>query len=231
MREKITFRDRDFNLYYITISDINRISIVADFADYCGQLYNMIKPRTETQAKFIELWKKWRFESPNQQFIDEITPVIAKIREEETELTKSFETVFDMSGDFEPNRQHILKVCDFLDCDEGTAAHFIVIGMSLERTVGELAKTFKRESDNIYTAEGWRFYVGLKEELEEKAVESLINDSDCWKCAVQNGTTTLGLTKWAENVVRNDGFEHVLDRASRFEQCFINGYAYYLCTE
>ncbi len=96
---------------------------------------------------------------------------------------------------------------------DGLDKEIIALGKFLEMTPNEAKESIEKSNygDINYTAEGIDYYVGSEDEIEKKCKEYLIDDDDMWKQAVESGNTTDGLEDWAEDVIRMDGYGHILN--------------------
>jgi len=84
-----------------------------------------------------------------------------------------------------------------------------VIGKNKDGEIVVLDYIFEH-TDGLKGATGSTFRAVSKEEREERVNdESYLEES--WKCAVQNGSTELGLSEWCELVRDTDGDEAFFD--------------------
>lgn len=144
------------------------------------------------------------------------------ILQEEKALTQELntdietDTVIDMGAqDFKATPELIDTICEMRDCDTDEAMHFIALGMTLGYTFGDLNDTFTSvdSTKQLYAANGIEYYIGTQDELTDIA-DDMLHDGDyteIWKETVWAGKTEYGLEDWLQFILRNDGFESILN--------------------
>lgn len=158
----------------------------------------------------------WLYEPIPEDIVDIVNRVFDKIEEEEASLTESLTPVFDMGAeDFKATPSVINQVMELRDCGEIEAKRFIALGMCLGCTYGDLDDTFEEvdDSENLYRADGYDYYIGTDEELYVVA-ECRMDDGDydeLWREAVRAGETELGLRDWCKYVLDMDGWCNILN--------------------
>lgn len=159
---------------------------------------------------------EWLFDPIPEDIEDTIDALIEKIEEEEDELTEQLEAVFDMGADgFDATDEVVEQVMDLRDCDEEEAIAFLVVGMHLGVTFGDLNCAFDYTSSSYQaSAMGCDYYVGDEDDLEKYASDMVHNDSEYemfWREAVAAERTTDGLEDWLDSIISIDGWCSVLN--------------------
>lgn len=182
-----------------------------------GQIYDNIKPRTESQSLLKEYWTRYhcactKHESLPDNFKALFNALCDKIEADEKEYTDKLPQVFNMGDDkFEPTEETVLQVMELRYCDEDEARRFIALGMFLGCTFGDLDESFEADANwpNQYSAFGAEYLVGTDEELNDAARHYLFDEGgydDLWREAVRSECTELGLKDWLNEVIDNDGW-------------------------
>lgn len=232
---KIIFRDKDLTRWEVEITvkpaKMTRqengkwihydgpieASFCGDGGRSLGQIYDHIKPRTESQSLLKEYWTRYHCVCTNRQplpdnFIVLFDELCNQIEADERAYTSQLPQVFDMgSEEFEPTEETVEQVIELRDCDEDEARRFIALGVFLGCTFGDLNETFEADANwpNQYSAFGAEYLVGTDDELTDAARNYLFDEGgydDLWREAVRSGCTELGLKDWLNDVIDNDGW-------------------------
>ncbi len=187
-----------------------------------GQIYDHIKPRTESQYLLKKYWRRYHCVCQDRQplpdnFRDIFNKLCDRIEAEEAEYTAQRPQVFNMGDeDFEPTEDTVQQVMELRQCDEDEARRFIALGMFLSCTFGDLDETFDVDSDwpNQYSAFGIEYLIGTDDELTDAARNYLFDEGgydDLWREAVQAQKTELGLKDWLNEVLDYDGWCSIMN--------------------
>lgn len=114
--------------------------------------------------------------------------------------------------DAEKDRLNIGIIMEDMDVDEDEATKVLALVKAKGVWLSDIKPLWGEEdpSNQLYSWNGKKFYIGMPEELAEIAKDVLKESSYLWREAVAFETTTLGLDDWCESVVDVDGFEFVL---------------------
>lgn len=157
----------------------------------------------------------WLYRRFTKQDIKKVDEIFNNIAEEEHRLTLSLCPRFDMGAEgFTVTSEIIRNVCDIRDCDEDEAKRFLALGMYLKCTFGDLDNTFQCEDEEnlLYSANGYSYYVGNKEELDNIARKLLLESGrETWVEACRAETCSTSFEEWVDCVIDTDGFSDVLN--------------------
>jgi hypothetical protein len=170
--------------------------------------------------------------------IDEINIVFDTIEAEEEAYTESLNPLFDMGAeDFHPTQETIDHIVDLTGYDETEAKRFLVLGMFLGYTFGDLHDTFKLDDTEqcVCSANGIQYYVGTEDELNEIARQQLHDCyRDCWVDACTQDGCNDSFYDWCEDVLNIDGFASILnhwDGSSNETRLTNLGETFYVCRQ
>jgi len=170
--------------------------------------------------------------TPIPDDIEEIIDSLCKtIENEEKELTKELDPVFDMGNeDFRPNNKIVIEVMNRRNCRHNEALNFIALGMYMKCTFGDLNNTLQIDSNQcVYHANGHSYYVGSCDELEGIAKKIMLEDS-CFKDFWKGSDTDLSFNKWVSLVLDEDGFSSILNHYDGTHKEFsVNGKLICVC--
>ncbi len=86
MKRKITFKDKDKNIFNVDVEIIEgRFSARGDYGGGCGQCLDHIKPKNKHQKKLIDLWHKYHLNDMNAGTKEQEKAIEEAIKEKKLE--------------------------------------------------------------------------------------------------------------------------------------------------
>lgn len=212
MNRILSFLDAAKNHVVIEINNrATHLSITGRVCGCSGQCYDEIIP-TPTQQQLIDFWKKHQLKSVGEPDLIELKEIAEQINEEEIQRRIKVRELSELHVEDDEHETDILNQLEKDLVYSNASERIKLLALAKNREL-EYAEILEIEilSANKFACQGYEYYVGTEDELNEIAKDYLKDNKDLWQDAVACNATELGLEDWVDDVVDLDGFASVLN--------------------
>ena len=239
-KETVKIHDLNNNLFTVEVEIKNdRLSMSGEYGGGCGQCLDSVKPKNKEQKRLIEIWNLWHLNDMHsgtekqERILQELkkknptyTEQVAYLKKRRaysdngykygsgwlkrklpTGLEEELKSLCVELRQQEADRKDNLKGGNLKDLSPRMQALSLSLDITPKEAEEAIEENYSEETLLEYC--GISYFVGTEDEAEERARDYL--DVDLWKQSVVSGNTESSFEEWQNDVIRMDGFGHILN--------------------